>query len=133
MTLVEPDAIYDVECDVFAPCALGGVLNEQSIPKLRCAIVCGAANNQMATDQDDNRLDARGILYAPDFIANAGGVINVYYEYAGGYQQAAAMEKAGNIYDTTKQVIATSRERGVTTAEAADAVAEARLKQGPRP
>ncbi len=130
VTLVEPDAIYDVECDIFAPCALGGVLNEQSIPKLRCAIVCGAANNQMATDRDDNRLDNRGILYAPDFIANAGGVINVYYEYAGDYQEAVAMKKAGQIYGTTKQVIATSRERGITTAEAADAVAEARLHKG---
>ena len=125
--VVDSDAIYDVECDIFAPCALGGVLNEQSIPKLRCAIVCGAANNQMATDQDDNRLDDRGILYAPDFIANAAGVINVYYEYAGDYQEEVAMEKAGQIYATTKQVIATSRERGITTAEAADAVAEARL------
>ncbi|MCH7482135.1 MAG: Glu/Leu/Phe/Val dehydrogenase [Chloroflexi bacterium] len=127
--LVDPGAICDVECDVFAPCALGGVLNERSVARLRCAIVCGAANNQLATDDDDQRLAARGILYAPDFIANAGGVINVYYEYTGNYQEAKAMEKAGHIYDTTKQVIALSRERGITTAEAADALAEARLAE----
>ena len=132
VSLVEPDAIASVECDIFAPCALGGVLNEESIAKLRCPIVCGAANNQLAADEDAERLRERGILYAPDYIVNAGGVINVYYELAGGYRREAALAKAAQIYETTKRVIRVSQDQGLTTAEAADAIAEARL-QGHRP
>jgi leucine dehydrogenase len=124
---VEPDAIYDVECDIFAPCALGAVLNEQTIPRLKAPIVCGAANNQLATDEDDNRFKAHGVLYAPDYIVNAGGVINVYYELNRTYNHEAAMAKASQIYDTVTRVIAISREQSITTADAADSIAEARI------
>jgi leucine dehydrogenase len=124
---VDPDAIYDVECDIFAPCALGAVLNEQTISRLKTPIVCGAANNQLATDEDDNRLKSRGVLYAPDYIVNAGGVINVYYELERAYNREAAMAKASQIYDTVTRVIAISQEQEITTAEAADSIAEARI------
>ncbi len=81
---VEPsDRIHTVRCDVFAPCALGGVLTDRSIRDLRTGIVCGAANNQLETEQDGQRLRERGILYVPDYVANAGGIINVAAEYFG--------------------------------------------------
>ena len=128
---VDADAIYDVECDVFAPCALGGVLSEATIPRLKCAIVCGAANNQLATPQDADRLAARNILYAPDYIANAGGVTNVYFELGGPYDRGAAMAKTAEIHATMTRVIETARRQCVTTAAAADCIAEARL-QGAR-
>src|SRR5690606_15185816 len=83
---VANDAIHREPCDVFAPCAGGAVLSERSIGELRCRIVAGGANNQLATEADDARLAARGILYSPDFVINAGGLINVADELgAGGY------------------------------------------------
>lgn len=78
---VEPESIYDVECEVFAPCGLGGVLNSETIPRLRCPIVAGAANNQLADDAQGERLHAMGILYAPDYVINAGGLIQVSLGY----------------------------------------------------
>ena len=128
VTVVAPEEIYDVECDVFAPCALGGVLNAESIRRLRCAVVCGGANNQLAEDGNAERLRERGILYAPDYIVNAGGVINVSFELGGGYDEAAAMEKTSRIHETMAEVIRVAHERGITTADAADAIAEGRLE-----
>ena len=130
--IVEPDAIFDVECDVFAPCALGGALNSETIPRLRSAVVCGAANNQLADDDSAEQLRKRGILYAPDFIANAGGVINVYFELGRAYDRDAAMEKTAHIYDTMGRVIATSNREDITTAEAANRIAEERLEAARR-
>ena len=130
--IVEPDAIFDVECDVFAPCALGGSLNSGTIPRLRSAVVCGAANNQLADDDSAELLRKRGILYAPDFIANAGGVINVYFELGRAYDRDAAMEKTAHIYDTMGRVIATSNREDITTAEAANRIAEERLEAARR-
>ena len=127
VTWVEPDAIFDVACDVLAPCALGGVLNERTVPRLKCAVVCGAANNQLADATAAEQLRKQGVLYAPDFIVNAGGVINVYYELDREYNAEAALEKAGRIYDTMHRVIALAKEQGVTTARAADLIAEERL------
>ena len=74
-TLVEPENIYEIPCDIFSPCALGGVLNSDTIPKLRCTIVAGGANNQLLNDKDGDALKKRGILYGPDYIINAGGLI----------------------------------------------------------
>ena len=130
--IVEPDAIFDVECDIFAPCALGGSLNSGTIPRLRSAVVCGAANNQLADDHSADLLRKRGILYAPDFIANAGGVINVYFELGRAYDRDAAMEKTAHIYDTMGRVIATSNREDITTAEAANRIAEERLEAARR-
>ncbi len=129
VTIVRPDEILSAECDVFAPCALGGVLNAQSIPELRCQVVCGGANNQLAEDGDAELMTQRGILYAPDYVVNAGGVINVFYELDREYDPEPAFEKTSHIYDTILQVIRTAQDQGVTTAQAADAIAEARLAQ----
>ncbi|MEJ2153304.1 MAG: Glu/Leu/Phe/Val dehydrogenase dimerization domain-containing protein [Gemmatimonadota bacterium] len=92
-TAVEPEAIYDVECEVFAPCALGAIINDRTVRRLRCQIVAGAANNQLAEDRHGDALDARGILYAPDYVINAGGLINVYSEIVG-YDHDTSMQKA---------------------------------------
>jgi leucine dehydrogenase len=132
VTFVEPDAIFDAECDIFSPCALGASLNAGTIPRIQAAIVCGAANNQLREDADAKRLQDRGILWAPDFIVNAGGVINVYFEMGGAYSAEAAYAKTAQIHETLSRVIETSRAQGVTTAQAADAVAEGALRTGAR-
>ena len=128
--VIAPDDIYAIEADVFAPCALGGVLNEDTIGRLQVPIICGAANNQLRDPEDAERLRSRGIIYAPDYIVNAGGVINVASEYAGPYDRAAAMAKAGEIFYTTASVIKRSRDEGITTARAADELAEQRIDAG---
>ena len=127
VTVVAQDEILGAECDIFAPCALGGILNAETVPQLRCQVVCGGANNQLAEDADAERLAQRGILYAPDYVANAGGVINVSYEVGRAYSADAALEKTSHIYDTMERVIATARTQGITTARAADALAEEHL------
>ncbi len=126
---VAPEAIYDAECDIFSPCALGGVLNAETIPRLTCRIVCGSANNQLLTEEDGNALQERDILYAPDYIVNAGGVINISCEVGTTYSEEAALEKTGRIYDTVTRIIDISKSQGITTAEAADRLAEERLEQ----
>ncbi|MBI2165256.1 MAG: leucine dehydrogenase, partial [Chloroflexi bacterium] len=125
--LDEPEAIYDVKCDIFSPCALGGVLNKDTIPRLCCAIVAGAANNQLLAEGDGERLQQRNILYAPDYIINAGGVINISFEIGQPYKEEAAMERVARIYDTVAQVIETSKKEEIPTAQAADLLAERRI------
>jgi leucine dehydrogenase len=117
-----------VECDIFSPCALGAVLNERTIPELRCAAVCGCANNQLATDADGDRLASRGVLYAPDYVVNAGGVMNIAQEKApGGYDQDRAWARIATIHDTVTRVFALADDHGVTPADAADGLAEQRI------
>jgi glutamate dehydrogenase/leucine dehydrogenase len=126
--VVGVDEALSIECDVLAPCALGAVLSAESIPTLRCAAVCGAANNQLAAEADGERLAERGILYAPDYVVNAGGVINIAAERTpGGYDRARAFERVAGIADTLRQILAMADERGLTPADAADAFAERRL------
>ncbi|MDE2860527.1 MAG: Glu/Leu/Phe/Val dehydrogenase [Chloroflexota bacterium] len=127
-TLDDPSAIYDQECDIFAPCALGGILNDDTIPRLRCRIVAGAANNQLLEDRHSSTLQSKGILYAPDYIINAGGVINISLEMEGEYDETLAAERTGRIYDTLQQVMDTARSRDITTAQAADRLAEERIE-----
>ncbi len=103
--VVDPTEILTVECDVLAPCALGSVLNEASIPSLRCRAVCGAANNQLADDYADDLLRERDVLYAPDFVANAGGIINLAEEFAG-YSRERALERTAAIETTMTQLFA---------------------------
>lgn len=125
---VELDSIYSVQADIFAPCALGGILNDDTLPKIRAEIVAGAANNQLLLPEKHGaELEKKGILYAPDFVANAGGVINVYSELAGWTAQRA-LRKADEIYDTTLGVFEIAREQGIPTYEAADRLAERRLQ-----
>ncbi|HEY8217957.1 MAG TPA: Glu/Leu/Phe/Val dehydrogenase dimerization domain-containing protein [Acidimicrobiia bacterium] len=125
--LLTDDIILEVECDVLAPCALGGVLDDETVPRLRCRAVCGAANNQLAAEKVDELLAARGVLYAPDFIANAGGIINIAEEFVG-YSRARALARAERIEDTTAAVFALARDRGIPPGAAAIAMARARLE-----
>ena len=126
-TVVAPDAIYDTECDIFSPCALGGVLNEETIPRLRCRIVAGGANNQLLTNSDGDLLKERGITYAPDYVINAGGIINVASEIGGVYRKDRALELTKRIYQTSLDVIETARAEGITTNAAAARIAERRI------
>jgi leucine dehydrogenase len=123
-----PEEIHKLAVDVFSPCALGAILNEQTLPELRCKIVCGSANNQLAEDQLGDLLTERGILYAPDYIINAGGVINGIDSLSpAGYNRQRALEKVKHIYKTMSNVIAIAKERHISTARAADIVAEQRI------
>lgn len=126
--VVGVDEALAVECDVLSPCALGAILSEATIPMLGCEAVCGAANNQLATDADGDRLADAGVLYAPDYVANAGGVINIADETApGGYDPARALRRVEGIEATLDRVFALASEHGLTPAAAADRLAEDRL------
>ena len=124
---VEPGEIYGVKADIFAPCALGAVINDDTLPRLRVEIVAGAANNQLLEERHGDLLEERGILYAPDYVANAGGVINVYSELAG-WTSERALRKADEIYDTTLGVFEIAREQKIPTYVAADRLAERRIR-----
>ncbi len=123
---VEPDDIYDVECDIFSPNALGAVLNPETVPRLKCRVVAGAANNQLLSDSDGDALHERGILYAPDYVINAGGLINVADELQG-YNRDRAFKKISQIHDTILKVIGIAERDGVPTYRAADRLAEERI------
>jgi valine dehydrogenase (NAD+) len=128
--VVEPDDIFDVDADVFSPNALGAVLNESTIPRLNVEVVCGGANNQLATDQDDNRLVERGILYAPDYVVNAGGVVNVADElHPQGHSPERAHAKADRIGTTLLEIFEEAATNGVTSEEAAERVAFRRMRR----
>ena len=127
LIVVAPEKIFDVDCDIFAPCALGGVLNGESIPKLRCRIVAGGANNQLLGPEHGAEIYRRGILYAPDYIINAGGIINAAAEVGMAYSPDRAREQTERIYDITGRVIHISKSEEIPTAKAADRLAEERL------
>jgi leucine dehydrogenase len=118
--------ILEVECDVVAPCALGAVINDDSIPKLRCRVVAGAANNQLKEDRHGQELHDRGILYAPDYVINAGGLINVYNELVG-YNREVAMRMARGIFANMARLFEISRAQSIPTYLAADRLAEERI------
>ena len=126
--LEEPDAIYDVPCQIFSPCALGGSLSSATVPRLQCRVVAGAANNQLLTPEDGEALHRRGILYAPDYLINAGGVINLSFEIGMAYREEAAMERVRGLRAAMERVIAISKEEGIATALAADRLVEERLR-----
>ncbi len=123
---VAPEEIYGVQAEVFAPCALGAIINDKTIPQLKCEIVAGAANNQLLEERHGDALVEKGILYAPDYVANAGGVINVYSELAG-WTSARAFRKADEIYDTVLKVFSIAKQDKVPTYQAADRLAEQRI------
>ena len=125
---VDGDAVYAAKGDIFAPCALGAILNDASIKALKVEIVCGGANNQLLDPKKHGAaLAKREIMYAPDFVANAGGVINVYSELAG-WTRDRALRKADEIFDTILSIYQLAEDEGIHTYEAADRVAEQRLK-----
>lgn len=128
VTVVGLDEIYDVECDVFSPCSLGGVLTPQTIERLRCAAVVGAANNQLVSYDDAEMLAARDILYAPDFVVNAGGLINVSEEISG-YNVDKAAAHIDKVYDNMRRVLVASRDRGITPNRAAIDLAHERIEE----
>ncbi|TNY38205.1 Glu/Leu/Phe/Val family dehydrogenase [Thermomonospora catenispora] len=122
----DADALVRADLDVYAPCALGGSLNDDTVQTLRAKIVCGAANNQLAHPGVEKQLADRGILYAPDYVVNAGGVIQVADEIAG-FDFERAKAKATKIFDTTRRIFALAAEEGVPPAVAADRLAERRM------
>ena len=124
---VAPEEIYAVQADIFAPCALGAVINDKTIPQLKVEIVAGAANNQLLEERHGDELERKGILYAPDYVANAGGVINVYSELAG-WTSARAFRKADEIYDTVLKVFSIAKQDRMPTYQAADRLAEQRIR-----
>ena len=127
--VVPPEKSHAVECDIWSPCALGGGLNADTIPELRCAAVVGSANNQLADEEaDSERMAASGIVYAPDYIVNAGGIINITEELHG-YDRERAYANVARIFDTTTRVLELAELEGVTTEVAADRLAERRIDE----
>ena len=122
------DKIHAFEADVFAPCALGGGINDDTISELRCKIIAGAANNQLEREEHGDKLRDLGILYAPDFVINAGGLINVEDELRG-YDRERAMLKVQGIYKQLQHIFAMARERNISTAKAAIEHAQERIRK----
>lgn len=120
------DEIYDVPADVYSPCALGGTVNENTLPRLKAKIICGAANNQLATNVIGDEVERRGILYAPDYAVNAGGVMNVSLEIDG-YNRERAMRMMRTIYHNLGRIYEISERDGIPTYRAADRLAEERI------
>ena len=125
---VAPDDIYDAEAQIFSPCALGAVVNDETLKRFKFEIIAGGANNQLEEQRHGDALERRGILYAPDYVINAGGLINVYGELHN-WSADRARRKAGEIYDTLLQLFELAREQGLPTYEAADRLAERRIEQ----
>ena len=125
-TAVGTDEIYDVDADVYSPCALGGTVNEQTLPRLKAKIICGAANNQLANDAIGEAVEKKGILYAPDYAVNAGGVMNVSLEIDG-YNRERAMRMMRTIYYNVGRIFQIAERDQIPTFKAADRMAEERI------
>jgi len=125
--IIAPETIFDAPAEIFAPCALGGILNDETIPRLHASIVCGAANNQLSEDRHGSALEARGILYVPDYVANAGGIINGAREVTSP-EMKHSTPSVEAIYDTTTEVLELAREKGIPPSQAADEIANSRLR-----
>jgi leucine dehydrogenase len=126
--VVAADKMFGLDIDIYAPCALGATVNDDTLSKLKCRIICGAANNQLFNEKvHGEAVTKQGILYAPDFVVNAGGIINVFYELEG-YNRERALSHAEKIYDTTANIFAIAKKEGIPTYAAANRIAEARLE-----
>ncbi len=130
--IVPITSIFETPCDVLAPCALGSALNDETIPRLRCAIVAGAANNQLVAARHGDSLRQRGIVYAPDYAINAGGLINVAQEVAG-YDEASVRARTLRIYDTILEILERAARAECATSRIADAMVEERLAAVAKP
>ncbi len=127
-TVVGTSEIYDIEMDIFAPCALGGVINDDSLARLKCSVIAGAANNQLEEDERHGRmLVEQGVIYAPDFLINSGGLMHVYAEYTGGYNRGWAKHQAEKIYDTCLAVLNKSAKENIPSQEVAMQMAVDRI------
>lgn len=129
VTAIHADDAVTAGADIYCPCALGGVINDRSIPALKAKIVCGSANNQLLEPRHGKAIEKRGILYAPDYVANAGGTVFDTDRLWGGVNPARGMAKVAKIYERMKQVIALSKANGIPTSLAADRMAEERIAQ----
>ena len=123
---VAPDAIYDQKSDIYAPCALGATINDDTLKRLKVAVIAGGANNQLAEPRHGDALEAKGMLYAPDYVINGGGVINVYGELHR-WPEERSRKKAGEIYDTILRIFEIARRDGIPSYLAADRLAEERI------
>jgi leucine dehydrogenase len=129
VTIFRGDDLYAADVDIYAPCALGATINDDTIYKLKAKVIAGAANNQLANEQVHGKiLQERGILYAPDFLINAGGIINVYGEIAG-YGKEEALRRTENIYNTTLEIFSLAAAQHKTTYQAALWLAENRIAE----
>jgi leucine dehydrogenase len=127
--VVPIDQVLKIECDLFSPCALGGIINERSIPELRCKAVAGSANNQLLKDSDADLLSARGILYAPDFVINAGGLINVTEELSSaGYNPMTARNKVDRLYEQLLTIYDIAKQTRSSTQKAALSLGDYRIR-----
>ncbi len=127
--VVDKDVVYDLDIDIYSPCALGATLNDITIPKLKCQIIAGAANNQLEDEKKHGDMcKAHGILYAPDFLINAGGIINVYYEIMGNYNRERAHKHAERIYDYAQNIFDTAEKDDINTHRAALRLALKRIE-----
>nr|GGG64083.1 leucine dehydrogenase [Virgibacillus oceani] len=124
---VDPDDIYNVDCDIYAPCALGATVNDETIPQLKAKVIAGSANNQLKSAKHGDTIHEMGIVYAPDYVINSGGVINVADEL-NGYNKDRAMRKVETIYDSLLKVFEISKRDNVPTYVAADRMAEERIE-----
>jgi leucine dehydrogenase len=128
---VDEEHHLDVECDIYAPCARGAGINDDTLPRLHCRAVAGSANNVLLEGRHADELRSRGILYAPDYVINAGGIINVAVELLpGGYNEAEALRRIDRIYDNLKILFEISDREDISTREAAQRLAEKRLAEG---
>lgn len=127
-TRITAEEIYAARVEVLAPCALGAVINSATIPQLRCEIICGAANNQLREVADGDALERLGILYVPDYAANAGGVINICCIELLGWDVSRTRRKIDAIHDTTLAIFQLAKEESIPSYRAADALAEKRLR-----
>jgi leucine dehydrogenase len=125
---VEPNEIYKIDCDIFSPCALGGIINDETIPELKAKVIAGAANNQLKDPRHGDAIHEMGIIYAPDYVINAGGVINVADELYG-YNRDRAMKKVEQIYDNVQKVIDIAKRDSIPAYLAADRMAEERIEK----
>jgi len=129
VTVVPCDSIYDQECDVFSPCALGSIINLKNLDRLKCSIIAGAANNQLDTLETESVVRSKNILYAPDFVINAGGVISVHVESTGDYSEQKVQDKINNIYPVLKEIFIRSDEGEKNSTDVALEIANHRIKQ----
>lgn len=129
--IVRPEAIYDVQCDIFSPSALGGAINADTLPRLKTKVVAGAANNQLASPTMGEELVKRGIVYAPDYVINGGGVINIYHErnVAGGYNKSSAFEHVAKIGATITEILNRAKTERQPSHLIADHMAEQRIEE----
>ncbi len=129
LKIVSPAVIHKQVVDIYSPCAMGSDLTSLCIQQLACKIVCGSANNQLATPADSNRLLRRGIVYVPDYVANAGGLITVVDElHAGGYDRRRVQRNVGQVKETVAHILIEAREKGLPTGQVADSLAEKRFR-----